>query len=104
MTATIDQPQQSPTAEKASSALQLRDVRKQFGQTEIIRGVDLEVQTGKRHALIGPNGAGKSTLFHLISGRIALSSGDIAVLGQSIVGKRPFEICLLYTSPSPRDS
>jgi branched-chain amino acid transport system ATP-binding protein len=72
MTATIDQPQQSPTAEKASSALQLRDVRKQFGQTEIIRGVDLEVQTGKRHALIGPNGAGKSTLFHLISGRIAL--------------------------------
>ena len=100
MTATIDQPQQSPTAEKASSALQLRDVRKQFGQTEIIRGVDLEVQTGKRHALIGPNGAGKSTLFHLISGRIALSSGDIAVLGQSIVGKRPFEINRLGLSRS----
>lgn len=100
MTATVDQPQQSPTAEKLSSALQLRDVRKQFGQTEIIRGVDLEVQTGKRHALIGPNGAGKSTLFHLISGRIALSSGDIAVLGQSIVGKRPFEINRLGLSRS----
>jgi len=91
MTATIDQPQQSPTAEKASSALRLRDVRKQFGQTEIIRGVDLEVQTGKRHALIGPN---------LISGRIALSSGDIAVLGRSIVGKRPFEINRLGLSRS----
>lgn len=100
MTATVDQPQQSSTAEKLSSALQLRDVRKQFGQTEIIRGVDLEVQTGKRHALIGPNGAGKSTLFHLISGRIALSSGDIAVLGRSIVGKRPFEINRLGLSRS----
>ncbi len=83
-----------------STALQLRDVRKQFGQTQIIRGVDLEVSEGERHALIGPNGAGKSTLFHLISGRIGLSSGDITVLGQSIIGRRPFEINRLGLSRS----
>lgn len=80
--------------------LRLHAVRKQFGQTQIIRGVDLEVFAGERHGLIGPNGAGKSTLFHLISGRIGVSSGDIEVLGQNINGKRPFEINRLGLSRS----
>ena len=44
-------------------ALELRDIRKQFGPTEIIRGVSLAIATRERHAVIGPNGAGKSTLF-----------------------------------------
>ncbi|MBS0318068.1 MAG: ATP-binding cassette domain-containing protein, partial [Proteobacteria bacterium] len=43
-------------------ALELRGLRKSFGKTEIIRGVDLAVAEGERVAVIGPNGAGKSTL------------------------------------------
>ncbi len=58
-------------------ALRLRDVRKNFGATEIIRGVTLDIAAGERHALIGPNGAGKTTLFNLISGRFAVTSGEI---------------------------
>jgi branched-chain amino acid transport system ATP-binding protein len=54
--------------------------------------VNLTINQGERHAVIGPNGAGKSTLFNLISGRFGLSSGDIALNGQSIVGLKPFEI------------
>ena len=50
-------------------ALQLIDLYKSFGQTEIIRGVNLDIRAGERHAIIGPNGAGKSTLFHLGAGR-----------------------------------
>ncbi len=73
-------------------ALELKDVRKSFGKTEIIRGVDLSVKTGERVAVIGPNGAGKSTLFNLISGRFGLSSGEILLGGQRIDGKKPFEI------------
>jgi len=65
-----------------SYALELKDVRKSFGKTEIIRGVNLAVQAGERVAVIGPNGAGKSTLFNLISGRFGLSSGEI-LLGAS---------------------
>jgi branched-chain amino acid transport system ATP-binding protein len=44
----------------ATPALDLSDVRKSFGKTEIIRGVNLKIQPGERHAVIGPNGAGKS--------------------------------------------
>ena len=81
-------------------ALELKDVRKSFGKTEIIRGVNLAVQAGERVAVIGPNGAGKSTLFNLISGRFGLSSGEILLKGQRIDQKKPFEINRLGLSRS----
>ena len=73
-------------------AVELRDVRKNFGRTEIIRGTNLVVQPGERVAIIGPNGAGKSTLFNLISGRFGSSSGDILLHGRKIDGLKPYEI------------
>ena len=73
-------------------ALELRDLRKSFGKTEIIRGVNLSVASGERVAIIGPNGAGKSTLFNLISGRFAPTSGDVILNGQRINGLAPYEI------------
>jgi len=76
----------------AGLALELRDVRKSFGKTEIIRGASLAVREGERVALIGPNGAGKSTLFNLISGRMAPSSGEILLRQERIDGLKPFEI------------
>ena len=79
-------------ADPAPFALELRDLRKSFGKTEIIRGVNLSVAQGERVALIGPNGAGKSTLFNLISGRFGPSSGQVLLNGQRIDGKKPFEI------------
>ena len=81
-------------------ALELRDLRKRFGKTEIIRGVDLAVRPGERVAIIGPNGAGKSTLFNLISGRFEPSSGEVLLNGHRIDGKRPFEINRLGLSRS----
>ncbi len=73
-------------------ALELRDLRKSFGKTEIIRGINLAVDAGERIAIIGPNGAGKSTLFNLISGRFEPTSGDVLLNGKRINGLRPFEI------------
>jgi branched-chain amino acid transport system ATP-binding protein len=75
-----------------STAIELKGVTKSFGNTAIIRGVDLAVPRGERHAIIGPNGAGKSTLFNLISGRYELTKGDILLNGESITGLKPFEI------------
>lgn len=69
--------------------LQLRGLCKSFGDTEIIRGVDLDVAGGERRALIGPNGAGKSTLFHLISGNLGATVGTVAFQGRDITGWAP---------------
>jgi branched-chain amino acid transport system ATP-binding protein len=75
-----------------TAALELREVRKKFGRTEIIRGVNLDVAKGERHALIGPNGAGKSTTFNLISGRFSPSSGTVKLNGVDISGLPPYKI------------
>lgn len=83
-----------------SYALELKDLRKSFGKTEIIRGASLQVAQGERVAVIGPNGAGKSTLFNLISGRFAPTSGEVLLNGQRIDGKKPFEINRLGLSRS----
>ena len=76
----------------SESALQLQDVHKRFGATPIIRGVNLDVQRGERHAIIGPNGAGKSTLYNLVSGRFPVSAGSIRLNGEDITGLKPFQI------------
>lgn len=76
----------------APFALELRNVRKSFGKTEIIRGCSLAVKAGERVAIIGPNGAGKSTLFNLVSGRFPITSGEILLGGQPIHGLSPFDI------------
>jgi branched-chain amino acid transport system ATP-binding protein len=75
-----------------AAALELANVEKRFGATEIVRGVDLRVERGERHALIGPNGAGKSVLFHLISALMPVTSGSIALHGERITGKRAHEV------------
>lgn len=84
----------------SSYALQLKDLRKSFGKSEIICGVNLDIPVGERLAIIGPNGAGKSTLFNLISGRFQPTSGDVLLHGQRINGKKPFEINRLGLSRS----
>ncbi|MEM6622629.1 MAG: ABC transporter ATP-binding protein [Pseudomonadota bacterium] len=82
------------------TALQTVGLRKAFGRTEIIRGVDLAVARGERHAVIGPNGAGKSTLFNLITGRYPPSNGKVLLKGQDVTGLAPFRINRLGLSRS----
>jgi branched-chain amino acid transport system ATP-binding protein len=73
----------------STSAIELRGLTKNFGATEVIRGVDLSVVKGERHAIIGPNGAGKSTLFNLVSGLLKPTTGTIALKGQDITHLPP---------------
>ena len=77
------------TTSTAEKVLELEDLHKSFGETKIIRGVNLTVKKQQRHALIGPNGAGKSTLFNLISGHYVPTAGDIRLNGQTIKGLPP---------------
>ncbi|WP_426210501.1 ABC transporter ATP-binding protein [Pseudomonas sp. TWR2-1-1] len=84
----------------SSSILQLHDVHKSFGEAHIIRGAQLQLRSGERHAVIGPNGAGKSTLFHLISGQLQPSSGKIILGETEIQGRSPEHINHLGLSRS----
>lgn len=88
------------TASAPTFAVELRDLRKSFGKTEIIRGANLNVTAGERVGIIGPNGAGKSTLFNLMSGRFSPTSGQVLLNGRDIGKLKPFEINRLGLSRS----
>jgi branched-chain amino acid transport system ATP-binding protein len=75
--------------------LTLTEVRKNFGETEIIRGVSLDIEQGEKHAIIGPNGAGKSTIFHLISGLYNVTAGTITFKQNEIQDMTPYEVSRL---------
>ncbi len=80
--------------------LVLKSVKKQFGLTEIIRGVNLKVKEGEIHSIIGPNGAGKSTLYSLISGLYNINAGTILFNNQEIQNLSPYQINRLGLSRS----
>jgi len=73
-------------------AVELRGVQKSFGNTSVIRDVNLTVVKGERHALIGPNGAGKTTLFNLISGYMKPTAGRILLKDEIVSGLPPYQI------------
>ena len=64
------------------ATMTLRDVRKAFGETEVIRGVDIDVGDGEFAVLVGPSGCGKSTLLRMIAGLEDVTSGDLRIDGR----------------------
>lgn len=72
--------------------LEVDNVAKRFGKLAAVKGISLEIPEGQIRGLIGPNGSGKTTMFHLISGFLRLSAGEIRFQGASIKGKRPHQI------------
>src|SRR4051794_19063184 len=73
------------------SSLQIQDLHATVDGQEILRGLTLEVEKGKVHAIMGPNGSGKSTLSKIIAGHpdYVVTAGDILVDGQSILSLEP---------------
>jgi branched-chain amino acid transport system ATP-binding protein len=69
---------------KTRELLGIRDIHKDFRGLDVLNGVDLSVKEGTRHAVIGPNGAGKTTLFHIITGSLKPSRGEINYQGNDI--------------------
>lgn len=62
-----------------TAMIEVRALTKNFGQHEVLKGVNFQVDSGEIIALLGKNGAGKSTLIHLLNGLTAPSSGDIRI-------------------------
>lgn len=75
--------------------LRIEHLNKSFGGLKVTNDVSLDLRAGIVTTLVGPNGAGKTTLFNLITGHLVPDGGDISWHGQSIVGRRHFEISRL---------
>ena len=74
--------------ERPMAPVALRDVRKSFGQVEVIHGVNVDITDGEFVILVGPSGCGKSTLLRMIAGLEQISRGDI-LIGERVVNNVP---------------
>jgi simple sugar transport system ATP-binding protein len=73
------------------SLLALRNIAKNFGAIEALKGIDLEIAPGEVVGLMGDNGAGKSTLVKIIAGNFAQSHGEIEMEGRAVRFHRPID-------------
>ena len=82
-------------------SLVLRDIRKSYGLTEVLHGINLQAEYGQVVAIVGANGAGKSTLIKTLAGAVSKDSGDLVLDGQTLNLKEPRDairqgICTVY--------
>ena len=94
-------------------AIEVRDLRKRYGEYDAVRGIDIVVQRGEVFGLLGPNGAGKTTTVEILEGYRARTSGEVSVLGhdpaiRSIELRRRIGIVLqsggIYGHITPREA
>ena len=71
------------------SALEIRNIRKNYGSVETLKGIDIALQSGEFLVLLGSSGCGKSTLLNIIAGLAEATSGDVLIGGRSILGVHP---------------
>ncbi|NNK16006.1 MAG: ABC transporter ATP-binding protein [Sulfitobacter sp.] len=72
--------------------LEVKNVGKRFGGLQALGDVNLNVEENSCHAIIGPNGAGKSTLLNCLVGKLIPDTGSVMFDGQSVLGRKPYEI------------
>jgi multiple sugar transport system ATP-binding protein len=94
------------------ASLTVRNLRKNFGLVEVLKGVDIEAQTGEFIALVGPSGCGKSTLLAMIAGLETVTSGEIWIGDRMVNSVAPkdrdiamvFQSYALYPTMSVREN
>src|SRR5260370_40985865 len=64
-----------------TNAIEVRALRKSFGRTTALDGLDLTVRSGEVHAFLGPNGAGKTTTIRILLGLLSKDGGEASLLG-----------------------
>ncbi|MDW9359126.1 sn-glycerol-3-phosphate ABC transporter ATP-binding protein UgpC [Sinorhizobium meliloti] len=71
------------------SALEIRNIRKRYGEVETLKGIDIALESGEFLVLLGSSGCGKSTLLNIIAGLAEPSGGDILIGERSVLGVHP---------------
>ena len=71
------------------ATVELRDIKKRFGSTEVIHGVSTAIEDGEFIVIVGPSGCGKSTLLNAVGGFVPLTTGTIELDGEPVKGINP---------------
>ena len=82
------------------ATVELDDVRKSFGRTEVIHGVDAAIRDGEFIVIVGPSGCGKSTLLRMVAGLETVSQGEIRIEGERVNEREPMDrdIAMVFQS------
>ncbi|WP_136067770.1 ABC transporter ATP-binding protein [Modicisalibacter radicis] len=82
------------------SALEIRNVRKTFGTTEVLKDISLAIDSGEFLILVGPSGCGKSTLMNAIAGLEPVTAGEMLIGGEDVTWRTPAErdIAMVFQS------
>ena len=80
--------------------IKLRNVKKSFGQVDVIKDISLDIKDGEFFVFVGPSGCGKSTLLRLISGLETMSGGSVAIAGRDVTDAQPSDrqIAMVFQS------
>ncbi|TYB81306.1 heme ABC exporter ATP-binding protein CcmA [Maritimibacter fusiformis] len=82
------------------SDLTLRQIKKSFGRTEVLHGIDLDIQSGEFVSLLGASGCGKTTLLRIIAGLERVSGGTVSIAGKDVTSLPPEkrDIAMMFQS------
>ncbi|MDE0850868.1 ATP-binding cassette domain-containing protein, partial [Yoonia sp.] len=69
----------------------LKDIKKNFGATKVIYGIDAEIADGEFIVIVGPSGCGKSTLLRMVAGLETVSAGEVQIGGERANDKEPMD-------------
>ncbi|MFD1695798.1 ABC transporter ATP-binding protein [Roseibium aestuarii] len=94
------------------SSVSLKEVGKSYGRVEVLRGINLEIETGELIVFVGPSGCGKSTLLRMIAGLETITAGDLSIDDERMNDVPPaqrgiamvFQTYALYPHMSVRDN
>jgi len=73
------------------ATVELQNVRKSFGATEVIHGIDVEIADGEFIVIVGPSGCGKSTLLRMVAGLETVTSGEVLIAGEQVNDREPMD-------------
>ena len=73
------------------ATVSLKNIKKSFGQTEVIHGIDMEIEDGEFIVIVGPSGCGKSTLLRMVAGLETVTSGEVLIGGERSNDKEPMD-------------
>ena len=73
------------------ATVSLKGIKKSFGKTEVIHGIDIDIEEGELIVIVGPSGCGKSTLLRMVAGLETVTSGEVCINGKRVNDHEPMD-------------